>query len=43
MMDKNTNQAHDEMGHHAADGALPMILASIEDTAARNDWYTTGE
>ena len=27
-------------GCHAADGALPMVLAAIDATASRGDWYT---
>ena len=31
---------HDKMGHHAADGALAMGLASIVAEPERNDFYT---
>lgn len=40
-MDIDTNQMHDAMGHHAADGALPMAMASIDPAASSGDWYTT--
>ena len=36
-----TNQVHDAMGHHAADGALAMALASVVASPERNDFYTT--
>jgi NAD(P)-dependent dehydrogenase (short-subunit alcohol dehydrogenase family) len=42
MRDISTNQMHDSQGHHAADGALPMVLASLVGTnPTRNQWYTT--
>ena len=37
----STNQLHDAMGHHAADGALAMSLASIVKNPSRNDFYTS--
>ena len=37
----STNQVHDAMGHHAADGALAMSLASIVNAPGRNDFYTS--
>lgn len=37
----STNQLHDALGHHAADGALAMSLASIVRHAQRNDFYTS--
>lgn len=36
---KNTNEMHDQAGHHAADGALPMTLAGL--TGERNDFFCT--
>ena len=36
-----TNKIHDAMGHHAADGALAMALASMNGSPKRNDFYTT--
>lgn len=36
---KTTNMMHDRAGHHAADGALPMTLASL--IGARNDFFCT--
>ena len=36
----STNQLHDAMGHHAADGALAMGLASVVAEPGRNDFYT---
>ena len=36
-----TNAIHDAMGHHAADGALAMALASVVASPKRNDFYTT--
>jgi len=38
---ENTNQMHDAAGHHAADGSLPMALASVDRAAGRNAYYTT--
>jgi hypothetical protein len=38
---KDTNQLHDVAGHHAADGALPMVLAGILPMAQPNDWFST--
>ena len=35
-----TKILHNVAGHHAADGALPMVLAAIDPSAARNSWYT---
>ncbi len=37
----NTNTFHDAAGIHAADGALPVILACVDPAACANDWYTT--
>jgi NAD(P)-dependent dehydrogenase (short-subunit alcohol dehydrogenase family) len=36
----NTNEMHDKMGHHAADGALAMALAAVVVAPVRNDFYT---
>jgi len=35
----NTNEMHDQAGHHAADGALPMTLASL--VGERNEFFCT--
>jgi len=40
-LEMNTNQLHDALGIHAADGALPIILACVDKAARHNDWYTT--
>jgi NAD(P)-dependent dehydrogenase (short-subunit alcohol dehydrogenase family) len=37
----STNTLHDLAGHHAADGALPMVLASIAPGVKPNDWFST--
>jgi len=37
----STNDLHDSAAHHAADGALPMILAAVTEDIAPNDWFTT--
>ena len=37
----STNQVHDALGHHAADGALAMSLASIVKSPQRNAFYTS--
>ena len=36
-----TQQMHSAQGHHAADGALPMVLAVASPAAHRNAWFTT--
>lgn len=36
-----TKLLHHVAGHHAADGALTMVLAAVDPAATRNDWYTT--
>ena len=41
MKNINTNQMHDARGHHAGDGALPMIVGTITQHANKNDWFTT--
>jgi len=41
QMSINTNQLHDRAGHHAADGALPMVLACVDPAARRDSWFTT--
>ena len=41
MKNINTNQMHDARGHHAGDGALPMIVGTITPHANKNDWFTT--
>uniref|UniRef100_A0A7S1A8Y6 Protochlorophyllide reductase n=1 Tax=Noctiluca scintillans TaxID=2966 RepID=A0A7S1A8Y6_NOCSC len=38
---ETTNQIHDVMGHHAADGALAMSLASMIVKPQRNDFYAS--
>eukprot|EP00656_Telonema_subtile_P000487 TRINITY_DN10224_c0_g1_i2.p1 TRINITY_DN10224_c0_g1~~TRINITY_DN10224_c0_g1_i2.p1 ORF type:complete len:399 (-),score=74.32 TRINITY_DN10224_c0_g1_i2:146-1342(-) len=35
-----TRVMHNVAGHHAADGALPMVLAAIDPEAAADAWYT---
>lgn len=35
-----TRVMHNLLGHHAADGALPMVLAAVDSAPARNTWYT---
>merc|ERR1712060_467683 len=35
-----TRILHNVMGHHAADGALTMVLATIDNAPERNAWYT---
>eukprot|EP00928_Gymnodinium_smaydae_P063856 TRINITY_DN47337_c0_g1_i1.p1 TRINITY_DN47337_c0_g1~~TRINITY_DN47337_c0_g1_i1.p1 ORF type:complete len:397 (-),score=81.24 TRINITY_DN47337_c0_g1_i1:145-1335(-) len=35
-----TRILHNLLGHHAADGALPMVLAAIDSAPLRNTWYT---
>jgi len=35
-----TRVMHNLLGHHAADGALPMVLATIDEAPPRNTWYT---
>merc|ERR1739848_916780 len=36
---EDTNKFHDVAGHHAADGAMALIMASVDTTARRNDFY----
>jgi len=38
-----TRILHNLAGHHAADGALPMVLAAVDPAAQRSDWYTTAQ
>lgn len=37
----NAEQMHSVQGHHAADGALPMLLAVVSVASHRNAWFTT--
>ena len=37
----STNAIHDAAGHHAADGALPMVLASVMPGVVPNNWFST--
>ena len=37
----STNALHDAAGHHAADGALPMVLASVMPGVVPNNWFST--
>ena len=37
-----TQTMHDVAGQHAADGALPMVLACLEPDIAPNAWFTSG-
>mmetsp|Transcript_97220 Transcript_97220/g.217642 ORF Transcript_97220/g.217642 Transcript_97220/m.217642 type:complete len:392 (-) Transcript_97220:21-1196(-) len=38
----DTNKMHDVAGHHAADGALALIMASVDTGAVRSDMYVAG-
>eukprot|EP01047_Picozoa_sp_COSAG01_P046757 COSAG01_NODE_4414_length_5050_cov_27.191476_4_plen_178_part_00 len=38
---KDTTQMHDQMGHHAADGALALVLACVVPDLGRNDFFTS--
>ena len=37
-----TRLMHNVTGHHAADGALTMVLAAVDAAAEPDDWYTPG-
>merc|ERR1712217_174987 len=39
----DTNKMHDVAGHHAADGALALIMASVDTSASRNCFYVAGK
>jgi len=36
---ENTNKLHDVAGHHAADGSIALIMASVDTGAKRNSFY----
>merc|ERR1712217_669781 len=38
----DTNKMHDVAGHHAADGALALIMASVDTGAVPSDMYVAG-
>eukprot|EP00747_Dinoflagellata_sp_TGD_P053524 gnl/TRDRNA2_/TRDRNA2_148503_c0_seq2.p1 gnl/TRDRNA2_/TRDRNA2_148503_c0~~gnl/TRDRNA2_/TRDRNA2_148503_c0_seq2.p1 ORF type:complete len:415 (-),score=67.78 gnl/TRDRNA2_/TRDRNA2_148503_c0_seq2:26-1201(-) len=39
---QDTNKFHDVAGHHAADGSLALLMASVDVGAVRNDAYVAG-
>lgn len=38
----DTNKMHDVAGHHAADGSLALVMASVDAQARPGDMYTAG-
>uniref|UniRef100_A0A7S4Q151 Protochlorophyllide reductase n=2 Tax=Alexandrium monilatum TaxID=311494 RepID=A0A7S4Q151_9DINO len=40
---QDTNRLHDVAGHHAADGSLALLMASVDTGAGRSDFYVAGK